>query len=64
MSRFRVSTRFVGQFLPNGLLQVWDYECQWGMLYHKGEGGKWESHCGKGNLPAYAHLLEKINAKR
>ena len=55
MSRYRT------ELLPNGLLYVYDYMCQWALLFHKDEKGKWEAHGGNAGLPVYKHLIKKIN---
>ena len=52
--------RYQTELLPNGLMRVHDYACQWDLLYRK-ENGKWIAHGGNAGLPAYEHLLKILN---
>ena len=54
-------SRYKAELLPNGLLQVWDYACQWGMTYHKGENGKWQPHNFNAEIPANRRILGLLN---
>tara|TARA_A100001037_G_scaffold302392_1_gene333902 strand:+ start:4791 stop:4958 length:168 start_codon:yes stop_codon:yes gene_type:complete len=54
--------RYQAELLPNGLMRVHDYACQWDLLYRK-ENGKWIAHGGNAGLPAYEHLLKILNGR-
>ena len=54
-------SRYRAELLPNGLLRVWDYVCQWGMTYEKGENGKWKPHNFNAEIPANRRILELLN---
>jgi hypothetical protein len=47
------------ELLPNGLLSVYDYGCQWQLLFKKDGDGKWQPH----NCQAvgYKTLLKELN---
>jgi len=58
----QIKMRYQTELLPNGLMRVHDYACQWDLLYRK-EKGKWVAHGGNAGLPAYQHLLRIINGR-
>ena len=53
--------RYKKELLPNGLLRIYDYKCQWELTYKKGKNGKWQPHNLNAQNDSYRHLLTFIN---
>ena len=49
------------ELLPNGLLEVYDYGCQWSLLFKKDKKGKWQPHNLYAAAIGYKKLREEIN---
>tara|TARA_Y100000310_G_scaffold101757_1_gene99864 strand:+ start:446 stop:610 length:165 start_codon:yes stop_codon:yes gene_type:complete len=49
------------ELLPNGLLSVYDYGCQWQLLFKKGKDKKWKPYNMQAHGVGYRKLLQKIN---
>ena len=54
-------SRYRAEFLPNGLLSIWDYACQWQLTYQKDGSGKWQPHNLNAVIPANRRVLELLN---